>query len=131
MRRFLRSSLGGMERIKGQRSERLRDNTENHHPNKLYLSRFDDEKVRFLIKDALWLYLELCFLCSRGVHFQKNHETKLPESEKWSQNYVGYIKIPPKRSRIHEDGIKIMSDTSLKLSKEATCSNNVHICDVF
>ena len=56
---------------------------------------------------------------------------KLPESEKGSQNNVRYIKILPKWGRIHEDGIKIMSDTSLKSPKQATCSNNTHICNVF
>ena len=38
-----------------------------------------------LIKNALCLYLELCFLCRRGAHFQKTHGKKLSESEKWSQ----------------------------------------------
>ena len=77
--------MGGMERIKGQRSERLIDNTENHHPNKLYLSRFDDEKVRFLIKKSLCLYSELCFLCGRGAHVCKIREKIWPESEKCTQ----------------------------------------------
>ena len=66
--------MGGMERIKGQRSERLSDKTENHHKNSFYLGRFDVEKVRFFIKDALSLYSELCFLCGRGVHFYKKCE---------------------------------------------------------
>ena len=93
--------------------------------------RFEVQKVIFLIKQASWLYSELCFLCRRGAHFQKNHETKLLESEKWSQNNVGYIKIPPKCCWKHQDVIKIMSDTTLKLTKEATCSNNTHIYNVF
>ena len=120
-----------MGRIKGERSERQSDKTENHHQNRLYLSLFDVEKVRFFIKNALWLYSELCFLCRRGAHFQKVHEKMLPESEKWSQNYVRYIKIPPEWGRMHEDGVKIMSDILLKSPKEATCSNNAHKCDVF
>ena len=66
-----------------------------------------------------------------GRHFQKFHETKLPESEKWSPNHVGYVKISPKWSRIHGDVIKRMLDTSLKSPKEATCSKNTHICNVF
>ena len=123
--------MGGMGRIKGERSERQSDKTENHHQNRLYLGLFDVEKMRFFIKNALWLYSELCFLCRRGAHFQKVHEKMLPESEKWSQNYVRYIKIPPKWGRIHEDGVKIMSDISLKSPKEATCSNNTHGCEVF
>ena len=32
------------------------------------------QKVRFLIKDGLCLYSELCFLCGRGAHFQKRNE---------------------------------------------------------
>ena len=47
--------------------------------------RFEVQKVRFLIKNALWLYSELCFLLQRGAHFQKNREKKLPGSEKWSR----------------------------------------------
>ena len=93
--------------------------------------RFDVKKVIFVIKNALWLYSELCFLCRRGAHFQKNHENKLPESETWSQHNVGYIKNPLTWGRIHEDGINIMSDTSLKSPKESTCSNNTHICKFF
>ena len=120
-----------MGRIKGERSERQSDRAENHHRIEIDLGHFDVEKVRCFIKTALCLYLELCFLCRRGAHFQKVHEKMLPESEKWSQNYVRYIKIPPKWGRIHEDGVKIMSDISLKSPKEATCSNNTHGCEVF
>ena len=131
LQRFLRSSLGGMEGIKGERSEQQSDRAENHSRNGIDLGYFDVEKVRFFVKDALCLHLELYFLCRRGAHFQKTHEKKLPESRKRSQNNVGYIKIPPKWGRIHEDGIKIMSDTSLKSPTEATCSKNTHICNVF
>ena len=91
---------------------------------------FDVRKVRFVIKHALCLYLKICFPLQREAYFQKNHEKKWSESKKWSQNLVRYIKIPPTWGRIHEDGIKIMSDISLKSPKEATCSNNTHICYV-
>ena len=74
-----------MGRIKGERSERQGDQTENHHQNRLYLRLFDVEKGIFLIKNALWLYSELCFLCRRGGHFQKKYGKKLSESEKWSR----------------------------------------------
>ena len=93
--------------------------------------RFEVQEVMFWIKNALCLYLELCFLLQREAYFQKSHEKMMPESEKWSQNYVRYIKIPPTWGRIHEDGVKIMSDISLKSPKEATCSNNTYECDVF
>ena len=49
------------------------------------LGYFDVEKVRFFIKNALCLYLELCFLPRQGAHFQKIHEKKWSESEKWSR----------------------------------------------
>ena len=41
------------------------------------MGRFEEEKVRFVITNALCLYFELCFLPWRGAHFQKNHETKV------------------------------------------------------
>ena len=47
--------------------------------------RFEVQKVMFLIKNAFCLYLELCFLQQRGVHFQKIHEKSWSESEKWSR----------------------------------------------
>ena len=46
---FLRSSLGGMEGIKGERNEQQSDRAENHDQNGLYLSRFEVEKMRFLM----------------------------------------------------------------------------------
>ena len=36
--------------------------------------RFDFKKVIFVIKNALWLYSELCFLCRLGAHFQNMYE---------------------------------------------------------
>ena len=123
--------MGGMEGINGDRSEQQSDRAENQHRNGIDLGHFDIEKVRFFIKHALCLYLELCSPCRRGAQLQKNHERKWPESENGSQNNIGYIKILPKWGRIHEDGIKIMSDTSLKSPTEATCSKNTYICNVF
>ena len=41
--------MGGMERIKGERIELQSDRAENHNQNKLYLGRFEVEKVRFFI----------------------------------------------------------------------------------
>ena len=77
--------MGGMEGIKGERSEQQSDKAENHHQNGVNSGRFEVQKVRFLIKDALWLYSELCFLCRRGAHFQKIREKKWLEREKWSR----------------------------------------------
>ena len=65
------------------------------------------------------------------AHFHKQHENMSPKNEKCCPNHVGYIKISPQWGRMHQDVIKIVSDTSLKLSKEATCSNNTYICEVF
>ena len=44
------STLGGMVGIKAERSERQSDRVEHHHPNGLYVGRFDVEKVRFFTK---------------------------------------------------------------------------------
>ena len=77
--------MGGMEGIKGERSEQQSDRAEHHHQNGLDLGRFEVQKVMLLIKNALCLYLELCFLCRPGVHFQKNHGKKWSEIEKWSR----------------------------------------------
>ena len=71
--------------MKWERGEQQIDRAENHHQNGLDLGRFEIQKVMFLIKNALCLYLELCFLCGRGVHFQEIHEKKWSESEKWSR----------------------------------------------
>ena len=64
-----------MEGIEGESSEQQSDRVENQHQNGLDLGRFEVPKVMFLIKNALCLYLELCFLLKRGVCFQKFHET--------------------------------------------------------
>ena len=88
-------------------------------------------KIRFLIKHALCLYPKMWFSLQRGAHFHKNHENMSPKNEKCCQNHTRYMKISPHWGRMHQDVIKIVSDTSLKLSKEATCSNNTNICEVF
>ena len=98
--------MGGMERIKGERSERKSDRAETHDHYRLNLGCFDVEKVRFFIKSALCLYSELCFLCRRGAHFQKNNEKQkwmenenganiMSDTLKYNQNEVGYMKISP------------------------------------
>ena len=76
--------MGGMEGTKRERGEQQSDRVENHHQNGLDLDPFEVQKVLLLIKNALCLYFELCFLQQRGVHFQKIHEKKWSESEKWS-----------------------------------------------
>ena len=64
--------MGGMEGIKGERNEQQSDRAESHHQNGLDLGRFEVQNVICLIKNAWWLYSELCFLCRRGANFQKN-----------------------------------------------------------
>ena len=123
--------MGGLEGIKGERGEQQSDRAENHHQNGLDLGRFEVQRVMFLIKNAFCLYLELCFLQQRAIDFHKINEKKRSENEKWSQNYVGHVKIPPRWGWIHEDGVKIKSGTSVKSPKVATCSNNTHKCEVF
>ena len=63
-----------MEEIKGERNEFQSDGTENHHQNGLDLGVFEVQIMRFLIKNALWLYAELCLLLERGTHFQTIYE---------------------------------------------------------
>ena len=77
--------MGGMEGIKGERSEQQSDKAENHRQNGVNSGRVEVQKLIFLIKNALWLYSELCFLLQRGAQFQKIHEKKWLESEKWSR----------------------------------------------
>ena len=43
---------------------------------------FEVQKMRFLIKNALCLYLKMCFLLQRGAHFHKTIKTKWLKSEK-------------------------------------------------
>ena len=49
-------------------------------------------KIKIFVKNASWLYSELCFLLQRGTRFHKNRE---------------------KSGRMVKNGAKIMSDTSL------------------
>ena len=71
-----------MEEIKGERNEFQSDGTENHHQNGVDLGVFEVQIIRFLIKNALWLYAELCLLLERGAHFRKIMKNKLLKSEK-------------------------------------------------
>ena len=77
--------MGGLEGIKGARSEQQSDRAENHHQHGLDLGGFEVQKVRFFIKNAVCLYLKICLPLEREAYFQKNHENKWPESEKWSR----------------------------------------------
>ena len=67
----------------------------------------------------LFGYIPSCASYAGGEHIFRKTMNKWPESEKGSQNNVGYIKIPPKWYWKHQDVIKIMSDTRLKSPKEA------------
>ena len=59
--------MGGMEGIKGERNEQQSDRAENQHQNGLDLGRCEVQKVICLIRNAWWLYSELCFLAG-GEH---------------------------------------------------------------
>ena len=113
--------------FEGSRAPRGRRSREQHSEP----SGFEVQKMRFLIKDALCLYPKMCFSLKRGAHFHKHHENMSPKNEKCCPNHVGYIKISPQWGRMHQDVINVVSDTSLKLSKEATCSNNTYFCECF
>ena len=72
-----------MERIKGEVIQRQGDKADRHNQHRLYLGRFDIEKVRSFIKHALCRSSELCFLLRRGAHFHKNHEKIMHVAERW------------------------------------------------
>ena len=71
--------------------------------------------MRFLILNALCLYLELWFLLRQEAHFQKNHANKqkkwcpnvenaiktMSDTSKCDQHSVAYMKMSSKRCRIH------------------------------
>ena len=71
-----------MEEIKRERNEFQSDGAENHNQNGLDVGVSEVQIMRFLIKNALWLYAELCLLLERGAHFRKNHKQKCLKSEK-------------------------------------------------
>ena len=62
--------------MKGGIYEQQSDRADNHQQNWLDLGRFEIQNVIYLIENALCLYLELCFLYRRGVHFPKIMETR-------------------------------------------------------
>ena len=49
---------------------------------RVYPTLFDVEKVNFLLQNASYRYLELCFLLGQGAHFCKHREKIWPKSEK-------------------------------------------------
>ena len=67
---FLRSSLGGMWRTKGEANEKQSDGTKTHHQKRSLLAWIDVEKVIFLNKNAWCRSRELWFLHTRGAHFR-------------------------------------------------------------
>ena len=64
-------SLGGMEGIKGERSEQQSDRAENHHQNGLYLGRFDIEKVILLIKKCFVAIFKIVLRMQAGSTFSE------------------------------------------------------------
>ena len=60
-----------MEEIKGERKELQSDGAENHHQDGLDLHVFEVQIMRCLIRNALWLYAELCLLISEEHIFGK------------------------------------------------------------
>ena len=98
--------MGGMEGIKGERSEQQSDKAENHHQNGVDLSPFDVEKVRFLIK-MLCGYIRNCASYAGGEHiFRKFMKTScwkvkdganiMSDTSKYHQHGVGNIKMSSK-----------------------------------
>ena len=75
-----------MEGVKGERIEQQSDRAENHQQHGLDLGCFEVQTVRCFVNNALCLYLKICFPRRREAYFQKIHENKWSESEKWSRN---------------------------------------------
>ena len=71
-----------MEEIKGERDEFQSDGAEDHHQTGFELGVVEVQIIRFLIKNALWLYAELCLQFKRGTHFRKIMEKKCLKSQK-------------------------------------------------
>ena len=97
LRRILLVQRGPRYDEKGNRRDKGAKWAKKGLQKRLYPTPFEVQKVICLIKNALCSYSELCFLCRRGAHFQKNRETKVPESEKWNQKtldgkYDGYMR---------------------------------------
>ena len=78
------------------------------------------------------VYIQKCVSHCSGEHIftnnmktchrkMKNVAQIMSDTSKYHHNGVGCIKM----------SLTVVSDTSLKLSKEATCSNNTYICEVF
>ena len=59
---------------KGKRRDKGAIGAKKGLQKRLYPTLVEVQKVIFLIKNALCLYSELCLLCGRGTHFQKNDE---------------------------------------------------------
>ena len=93
-----------MEGIEGERNEQQSDRAENHHQHGLYLRRFEVEKLIFLIKNALCLYLELWFLPGQEAHFQKHHANK-------SKHCAQMQKMRLKLCRIRQNVTNIVSQS--------------------
>ena len=72
----MKRSLGGMGEIKGERNELQSDGAEHRHQNGFDLDVFEVQIMRCLIKNAFWLYAELCLPLERGTHFRKNHKKR-------------------------------------------------------
>ena len=59
-----------------------------------FLGVVEVQIIRFLIKNALWLYAELCLLFERGIHFRKKYKTvvekwkMMPEELRWQVWWV-------------------------------------------
>ena len=76
-----------MEEIKGERNEFQSDGAENHHQAGLDLGVFEVQIMRFLIKNALWLYAELCLLLERKHilgNIRKKRGWKVKNDAEWA-----------------------------------------------
>ena len=89
------------------------------------------KKCDFWLK-MLYAAISNCASCAGGEHIFRQI------IKRCCQNVKNGVKIISDTSKCHQHGVaymkmslKMMSDTWFKSSKEATCRNNTHICDVF
>ena len=67
---------------KGKRRDKGAIGAKKGLQKRLYLTVFEVEKVNFLVQNASYRSLELCFLLRQGAHVCKNRENIWPKSEK-------------------------------------------------
>ena len=74
-----------MEGIKGERSKQQNHRAENNDQNGAYLGRFEVERINILDLKCFVSMSRIVVPAWAGIHFQKSHEKRWSEDEKWSR----------------------------------------------